>query len=131
MSVAASAAAQSTRRKNGPSGFAGTTLGGDGSEGSGVVAGSDSVGEGVDFFLPLGLIRLPLAMIYAASKSGRIGKVKRFVDGILFRKQVFLGEFKLSKNSHLGQIAIGFLSEHHRSPPKKPIKAVTSAKAWT
>ena len=131
MSMATSAAVQSTPRKNGPSSLECTTSGGNGLEDLGVLAGTDSVGEGGDFFLPLGLIRLPLAMIYAASKSGRIGKVKRFVDGILFRKQVFLGEFKLSKNSHLGQIAIGFLSEHHRSPPKKPIKAVTSAKAWT
>tara|TARA_B100000085_G_scaffold35693_1_gene29383 strand:+ start:625 stop:921 length:297 start_codon:yes stop_codon:yes gene_type:complete len=88
-----------------------------------VVPGKDSVGEGVDFFLPLGLIRLPLAMIYAASKRGRIDKVKRFVDGILFRKQVFLREFRLSKNSHIGQIAIGFLSGHHRSVFQKTHKS--------
>jgi hypothetical protein len=87
------------------------------------VAGTDSVGEGVDFFLPLGLIRLPLAMIYDASKGGRIGKVKRFVDVILFIKQVFLREFRLSKNSHLGQIAIGFLNGQHRSVFQKTHKS--------
>ena len=96
-----------------------------------MVAGTDSAGEGVGFFLPLGLIRLPLDMLYVASKSCRIGKVKRFVDGILFRKQVFLREFRLSKNSHLGQIAIGFLVGIIDLFFKKPIKAVTSAKAWT
>ena len=62
MSVAISAAAQSTRLKNGPSGFAGTTLGED-SGGKAAGVGADSVGEGVGFFLPLGLIRLPLAMV--------------------------------------------------------------------
>tara|TARA_Y100000739_G_C20447869_1_gene390915 strand:- start:521 stop:778 length:258 start_codon:yes stop_codon:yes gene_type:complete len=81
------------------------------------------VGEGVVFFLPLGLIRLPLAIVYAAFKSARIGKVKRFVDGILFRKQLVLSEFRLSKNSHLGQIAIGFLSGHHRSVFQKTHKS--------
>ena len=88
-----------------------------------MVAGTDSAGEGVGFFLPLGLIRLPLDMLYVASKSCRIGKIKRFVDGILFRKQVFLREFRLSKNSHLDQIAIGFLSGHHRSVFQKTHKS--------
>ena len=123
MSVAISAAAQSTRLKNGPSDFVtGTTLGED-SGGKAAGVGTDSVGEGVGFFLPLGLIRLPLAMIYGTSKGGRIGKVKRFVDGILLRKQVFLREFRLSKNSHLVQIAIGFLSGHHRSVFQKAYKS--------
>ena len=81
------------------------------------------MGEGVGFFLPLGLIRLPLAMVYAAFKIARIGKVKRFVDGILFRKLLFLSEIRLSKNSHLGQIAIGFLIGHHRSVFQKTHKS--------
>ena len=88
-------------------------MGGEDSGGTAAGVGTVSVGEG--FFLPLGLIRLPLDMVYAASECGRIGKVKRFVDGILFRKQLFLREFRLSKNSHLGQIAIGFLSGHRRT----------------
>ena len=124
MSVATSAAVQSTRRKNGPSDFVtGTTLGGEDSGGTAAGVGTDSVGGGVGFFFPLGLIRLPLAMVYAASESVRIGKVKRFVDGILFRKQVFLREFRLSKNSHLGQIAIGFLSGYRRSVFQKTHKS--------
>ena len=81
-------------------------MGADGSTGFGVLAGADSVAEGADFFSPLGLIRLPLAMVYAASKVRRIGKGKLFVELNLFKKWPFLCGMGLSKNSHLGQNAI-------------------------
>jgi|TARA_B100001094_G_C17553932_1_gene495054 hypothetical protein len=89
-------------------------MGGEGSVESAVMSGEDSVAEGIGFFLPLGLIRLPLAMVYAASKVGRIVKGKLFVELNLFRKWAFLCGIGLSKNSHLGQNAIGFFGGINR-----------------
>ena len=95
-----------------------------------MVAGTDSVGEGVGFFLAAGFD--PFAFGHALlPQKLQNRKGKTLCRWILFRKQVFLREFRLSKNSHLGQIAIGFLSGHHRSVFQKTHKAVTSAKAWT
>ena len=84
-------------------------MGGKGSVESAVMAGEDSVAEGVGLFLPLGLIRLPLAMVYAVSKVRRIGKGKLFVELNLFRKWACLCGTGLYKNSHLGQNSIGAL----------------------
>ena len=84
--------------------------------------GEASVALGIGFFLPLGLILLPLAMVYAASKVRRIVKGKLFVELNLFRKWAFLCGFGLSKNSHLGQNAIGFFCRHQSLVMKFPIK---------
>ena len=84
-------------------------MGEEGSVESAVMAGEGSVAEGIGLFLPLGLIRLPFAMVYTASKVRRIGKGKLFVELNLFRKWAVLCGFGLSKNSHLGQNAIGAL----------------------